>query len=74
MGAGRLIDDPRHWYDRGARMRLLADDFEDMEIKTAMLELADDYDVLGDRAAERALGRRPSEIRPNERNEEEKEA
>jgi hypothetical protein len=62
----RLIDDPAHWYDRGARMRLLADNFENIETKTAMLELADDYDLLGDRAAERLLGRSwrgPNEIK-----------
>jgi hypothetical protein len=47
------VDDPKHWYDRGAEMRALADLMRHEETKTTMHKLADDYDKLGDRAAER---------------------
>ena len=45
------IHDPKHWYDRAAEMRALAESFEDAETRKLMLQLADDYDKLADRAA-----------------------
>jgi hypothetical protein len=51
--APRTIDDPRHWHDRAAEMRVLAEEMTSNEARTMMLKLADDYDELGDRAAER---------------------
>jgi hypothetical protein len=50
----RSVDDPKHWYDRAAEMRVLADDMKNDETQAMMLRLADDYDKLGDRAADRA--------------------
>jgi hypothetical protein len=47
------IDDPKHWYDRAAEMRVIADEMERGETQEIMRRLADDYDKLGDRAAER---------------------
>jgi len=50
------INDPRHWYDRAAEMRALAETMANEETKAIMLSLAADYDKLADRAAQRADG------------------
>jgi hypothetical protein len=47
----RNIDDPKHWYDRAAEMRVIADEMEHGETQEVMRRLANDYDKLGDRAA-----------------------
>jgi hypothetical protein len=51
------IDDPRHWRERAAEMRALADCMENVETQKIMQRLADDYDKLGDRAALRSVGK-----------------
>ncbi len=33
----RYFNDPKHWYDSGAEMRVLADEMRDEEVKAAML-------------------------------------
>jgi hypothetical protein len=48
------MNDVRHWRDRAAEMRALSDTMHDAETVTIMLRLANDYDILADRAAERA--------------------
>jgi hypothetical protein len=47
------VADPKHWYARAAEMRTLADEIRDVEARAMMFRLANDYDKLGDRAAER---------------------
>jgi hypothetical protein len=47
------IYDPKHWRDRAAEMRALADTMKDSETMGIMCRLADDYDKLADRAAQR---------------------
>jgi hypothetical protein len=51
-----FVNDPKHWRDRAAEMRVLAVSASDMNTMAIMLRLADDYDRLADRAAMRANG------------------
>ena len=46
-------DNLKHWYDRAAQMRELAEAMGNDEAKRIMLKIAEGYDRLGDRAAER---------------------
>jgi hypothetical protein len=46
-------NNPKHWRDRAAAMRALADTMKDAETIAIMKILADDYDKLADRAAQR---------------------
>jgi hypothetical protein len=50
------INDPKHWRDRAAAMRALAATMKDPETMAIMCRLADDYDTLADRAAQRQAG------------------
>lgn len=42
------INDPKHWYDRAAKMRSLSQAINDIQTRATMLRLADDYDKLAD--------------------------
>jgi hypothetical protein len=60
------VNDPKHWRDRAAEMRAIADWMKDVETQASMCRLADDYDKLADRAEVRTgnvppprLGRPP---------------
>ena len=59
------INEPKHWRDRAAEMRALADCIAKPETTAIMVRLADDYDKLADRAEERRDGKRPKQ--PKER-------
>jgi hypothetical protein len=48
------INDVQHWRDRAAEMHALSVTMRDTETIGVMLRLAEDYDLLADRAAERA--------------------
>ncbi len=48
------INDPKHWRDRAAEMRTLAETMQEAETIAIMRRLADDYDKLADRAALRS--------------------
>ena len=61
MPGRHVVDDPKHWYDRGAEIRVLADQMRNEEAKAMMLRLADDYDTLGDRAKDRAGSERKAQ-------------
>jgi hypothetical protein len=47
------LDDAKHWRDRAAEMRALAEDMTDVDTRSIMLRLASDYNKLADRAEER---------------------
>lgn len=47
-------NDPKHWHDRAAEMRALANTMKDPETIAIMNRLADDYDKLAERAASRS--------------------
>jgi len=54
--AGRsFLNDPEHWRDRAEEARTRADQISNPQCKIAMLRIADDYEVLAERAAERLL-------------------
>ena len=42
----REINDPKHWHDQAAEMRVLSEVMKDNETRSIMLRLADDYDKL----------------------------
>src|SRR5262249_5046964 len=48
------VNDVSHWRDRAAEMRALSEMMTNVEATAIMLRLADDYDLLADRAAARA--------------------
>ena len=51
-----FLNDPQHWKDRADQMRSLAGDTSDLESRTIMLRLANDYELLAKRAERRAFG------------------
>jgi hypothetical protein len=48
-----FANDPKHWRDRAAEMRVLAEEMNDIDTRAMMLQLANDYEKLGDRAEAR---------------------
>jgi hypothetical protein len=48
-----VIDDPKHWRIRADEARLMADSLADAVSEQIMLEVADGYERLAKRAAER---------------------
>jgi hypothetical protein len=47
-------NDSKHWRDRAAEMRALADTMKDVDTAAIMPRLAADYDQLADRAEARS--------------------
>jgi hypothetical protein len=56
MPSSKATYDPMHLHNRAAAMRVLADKMSNDEARRLFLELADDYDKLGNRAAEQQVG------------------
>ncbi len=53
------LNNAAHWKMRAEEARVLAQKLEDPEAKTAILKIADEYDHLAARAAERILKSKP---------------
>jgi hypothetical protein len=47
------FNDAKHWQDRAAELRAIAEPMVEDGIKASMLRLANDYDKLADRAERR---------------------
>jgi hypothetical protein len=52
----KFANDAKHWRDRAAEMRALAETMSNIETRAIMLKLANDYDKLADRAESRSSG------------------
>jgi hypothetical protein len=50
----RALNDAKHWRDRAAGLRALADSYLDKKAAAILLRRADDYDRMAERAADRA--------------------
>ena len=53
------VNDSKHWHDRAAEMRALAIMMKDVEAQAIMCRLADDYEILAERADLHANGEVP---------------
>jgi hypothetical protein len=51
-----FINDPAHWRQRAEEARSVAEQMNEPQSKEAMLRIAQDYERLAERAAERAKG------------------
>ena len=51
-----FINDPKHWRDRAEEMRTLAEAMKDQISREMVLRIAQDYEKLAQRAAERSKG------------------
>jgi hypothetical protein len=49
--------EPKHWRNRAAEMRMLAEEMDDAETKAAMLKLAGEYEKLAASAKMRPNGK-----------------
>lgn len=56
MTLSKSINNQRHWLDRAAEVREIADTMAEGGMKTAVLKLASDYDRLAARAIARTEG------------------
>ena len=50
------VNNPQHWLSRAKKMRSLAASLRDLDARASMLRVADEYEYLAKRAAERADG------------------
>jgi hypothetical protein len=48
-----FVDDPKHWRDRAAEVRRVAETMNDPRARAEMLKIAQDYDRLAVRAEDR---------------------
>ena len=53
-----LLDDVEHWWSRAEETRTIAEIMTDPEARRIMFDIADGYDRLAERAAERTGNRK----------------
>jgi hypothetical protein len=53
-----LLDDAEHWWSRAEETRTIAELMQDVEARRIMFDIADGYDRLAERAAERVSNNR----------------
>jgi hypothetical protein len=53
----KLLNDPKHWRERAKAMRMLSTEMADPVSSSLMLKIADDYEVLAQRAEDRIAGK-----------------
>jgi hypothetical protein len=63
----RLLNNPAHWRLRAQEARLLASQLEDLVAKAATLKIADEYERLAARAADRESSDQDEAAKPNGR-------
>jgi len=56
MARQSFLNDPAHWREHAEEARTRADQMSDPQCKSAMLRIANDYELLADRDADRASG------------------
>lgn len=49
----RILDDPKHWYDRADEARCVADQIKDPNSRTMMVNIANGYERIAVRAQKR---------------------
>jgi hypothetical protein len=54
----RDLNDAKHWRDRAAELRSIADGYSDKSAAATLYRLADDYDEMATRAEDRIKGNR----------------
>ena len=54
-----LLDDAEHWWSRAEETRTIAELMHDAEARRIMFDIAEGYDRLAERAAERASISKP---------------
>jgi hypothetical protein len=51
----RLVNNPKHWRERAEEARATAEQLTDPVARRTMLQVAESYDALAERAEKRAL-------------------
>jgi hypothetical protein len=57
----KIFDDPEHWRNRAEEARTVAENMRDQVSRGKMLRIAADYDLMADRAAQRATLLKPKQ-------------